>query len=243
MKETLHRVAKKYRLAPTAMATETRPALHHESGSHEPHLKQAMTALATLEQRPESFASLVRFRQALEMLRALHYPLPVDLLRRALVVRTVGGENLSFVRLVLDESLDCISEHICMARREAVHAVLALPDRNRAYQILAHNLAHPNPAVKLTAIYGHARLRDPRILPALLALAQDTRSPLRDDARRLAFQMGGEQAEACVLLRAAHEGDPPRELLRSSRPPVREEVASLPRPAVHPAVEVASGQE
>jgi HEAT repeat protein len=198
---------------------------------HEHYVRQAAAAVTHLEQRPESFKAIVRFRQAAQILRFLDIALPVDLLRRAMVVRTVGGENLSEVRLVLQEDPDFSLEHVCMVRREAAMSVAALRDRSRALHLLSQNLAHPNPAVQLTAMYGLEQIGDPRAISGLLPLAQDADCPVREDARRLIERLKFGRPDALTLLRAAPiDAAPPETLLRPAEQRPDENADSLLRP-------------
>ena len=169
--------------------------------SPQPYIQQASASLARLEQRPDSFAAIVRFRQAGEMLRFLRAPLPAPLLDRALVVRTVGGENLSLVREVLKGTPGPSIEHVCLARREAVLLLLYQTTPDEACTRLMQTLAHPSPAVQLTTLYGIAELDDPRALDALLPIAADERSLIRDEAQELIARLSGGSPDVLTLLR------------------------------------------
>lgn len=196
------------------------------------YLRQATSALALLEQRPESFRALSRFRQAMEILRFLHTPPAPDFLRRALVVRTVGGENLSLVRAALAESPGVHLEHASLVRKEAVTTVLRLDDRDRAFALLAESVRHPNPAVQLTAIYGLERLEDPRAVGLLLPLARDPDSPIYADARRVIGLLRYEAPDVFTLLRPALPETPDIELLRPAAHRRDDAPESLLRPTL-----------
>jgi hypothetical protein len=179
------------------------------------YIRQATAALTRLEQMPESLAAIGRFRQALEILRFLEAPVPLDILRRALVVRTIGGENLSLVRTVLDGTHDICLEHVSMARMAAVEALLHQEDRQRAYTLLSRQLAHPSTAVQITAMYGLERLGDTRAIGPLLPIARDPDSPLCDDARRLLTLLNYGTPDVLTLLRPSMLATVlPKELLR-----------------------------
>lgn len=193
------------------------------------YLRQAKAALTRLEQFSESFTAIARFRQAMEILRFLHTSFPPDLLYRALVVRTVGGENLSFVRMALASEYDASLEHVCLARKEAVETVLQ--DSATACDTLCGLLSHPSPAVQLTAMYGLERLGDTRALGPLLRIAEDLDSPVCDDARRLALLLNYGTPDVFTLLRPAlHNLPPETELLRSVSHRAEDAPESLLRP-------------
>lgn len=168
------------------------------------YIQQASSSLARLEQRPESCAAIVRFRQSGEMLRFLRAPLPLPLLERALVLRTVGGENLSLVREVLQGTPGPSIEHVCLVRREAVLLLLGQVAREQACTRLMQMLAHPSHAVQLTTLYGVTELNDPRAIDALLPIAGDERSPLRDEAQELIARLNNGSPDVLTLLRPAN---------------------------------------
>jgi hypothetical protein len=190
-----------------------------------PYTRQAASSVTQLEQRPESFRAIARFRQAAEILRFLGAGLPEEVLKRALVVRTVGGENLSLVRQVIAQEVGVDVEHVCMVRMEAAHCIVAAADQDRAYNLLTEHLAHPNSAVKLTAMYGLGILGDPRAVDPLHALAQDADNPVRADAQRLIERLDVGAPDVLTLLRAADGAHAPNTLLRSWRqaPPSEDE--------------------
>ena len=99
-------------------------------------------------------------------------------------------ENLSLVREVLRGTQGVAIEHVCLVRKEAVLLLLHQPDRERACARLMQALAHPNPAVQLTTMYGLAQMRDPRAIDALLPIAADPNSPVRDEAQELIALLG-----------------------------------------------------
>lgn len=142
-----------------------------------------------------------RFQAALECLAFLGDSLPPELLDRALVVRTVGGEDLELVRAVLAGDHGASLEHACLARVQAVEMALALPDSATSYRLLARALRHPSPAVKLTALHGLGLLGDSRAAPAVRRLAADPDSPLSADARRCLALLSSRTSEDVVLLR------------------------------------------
>ena len=185
----------------------------------EGYARQAAESLAYVEQRPESCRAIARFRQATEILRFLRAPLSPEILDRALVVRAVGGENLSLARQALRDTQGVDVEHVCLVRREAVLMLLHLPNREFALQRLMQTAAYPNPAVQLTALHGLADLNDPRGVNALLPIAQDERSPIREDAQELLALLGTSASGALTLLRASErQEDAPHSLLRPMRP-------------------------
>ncbi len=185
----------------------------------ETYIRQATAALAQVEQRADSCRAIARFRQATEILRFLHAPLPFQLLDRALVTRAVGGENLSLARQVLRGSQGVDVEHVCLVRMQAVLMLLQAQDHSSALRKLMQTVTYPNPAVQITALYGLEILRDTRAINALLPIAQDERSPIREDARELVALLGTKGSGALTLLRASgrHE-DATDELLRPLRP-------------------------
>jgi HEAT repeat protein len=215
---------------------------------HEHYIRQAAIAVTHLEQRPESFKAIVRFRQAAQMLRFQEAQLPLDLIRRSLLVRTVGGEDLSQVRAVLNDDPDVAVEHVCMVRREAVLSLLRcregilvkfskMPsaveeaDRRRALRILLHHLAHPSPAVKLTAMYGLELLGDTRAISGLLPLTLEVDCPVREDARRLIEKLKSGRPDALTLLRAASPHAAAHQtLVRPAPRPIEERPDTLLRP-------------
>jgi hypothetical protein len=212
--EMLRRLAREHHLRTGEASDLLRRAVREIIGP-DYYLRQASAALIHLEQMPESQAAIGRFRQTLEILRFLRVSPPTDLLRRALVVRTVGGENLSLVRTVLDGTRDSCLEHVSMARTAAVETILHLDDRQKAYALLARTLAHPNPAVELTAMHGLGQLRDPRAIGPLLRIARDVRSPVCEDARRILALLSTGAPDVLTLLRPATPTDIlPEELLR-----------------------------
>jgi hypothetical protein len=187
----------------------------------DPHhyIRQATSALARLEQRPDSVTAITGFRHAADILCFLRAPVPFPFLERALFVRAVGGENLSLVREVLRGTQGVAIEHVCLVRKEAVLLLLHQPDRERACARLMQALAHPNPAVQLTTMYGLAEMRDPRAIDALLPIASDPDSPIRDEAQELIARLGHDAPDVLTLLRAAPRHIPaPGELLRPTRP-------------------------
>ncbi len=196
------------------------------------YVRQATAAVTHLEQRPESFKAIVRFRQVAQILRFLEAALPVELARRALVVRTVGGENLSLVRAVLRDDPDISVEHVCMVRREAAISLAEQQDRHMALSLLSQNLRHPNPAVKLTAMYGLEQLGDPAAITGLLPLTQNADDPVRDDARRLMERLNSGRSDPLTLLRATSSGVAlPEALLRPARHPAQDTPETLLRPS------------
>lgn len=183
------------------------------------YIRQAAAALALVEQRPDSCRAIAHFRQATEILRFLHAPLSPQILDRALLVRTVGGENLSLVRQVLRGTQDVEVEHVCQVRMQAILMLLQATDHHSALRRLMQTAAYPNPAVQLTALYGLEILRDPGAIDALLPIAQDERSPIREDAREAIALLGTKGSGALTLLRGSgRQEDAPEELLRSMRP-------------------------
>jgi len=195
------------------------------------YIRQATAALTRLEQRPESYGVIMRFRQALEILGFLNVTVPGDLLRRALVVRTVGGENLSLVRMVLAGTHDPCLEHVCMARKAAVEAILNQEDPQIAYILLIRNLVHPSPAVELTAMYGLELLGDTRAIGPLMRFARNPDSPVAEDARRLVGILSDGCPDVVMLLRPAPINFvPPEELLRPATHALECDPASLVRP-------------
>lgn len=194
----------------------------------EPFLSQATSALILLEQRPESFKAIGRFRQSAEVLRFLRVPMPIEMLRRSLVVRTVGGENLSLVRAVLEETVGVSVEHVCMIRKEAAHNLALLHAPETAYSLLERTLSHPNPAVKLTAMFGLEILSDPRAVSPLHALTIAEGSPVREDAWRLIERLCRGTSDALTLLRSST--DQPETLLRPSPGVEQDQAAVLLRP-------------
>ena len=183
----------------------------------ERYLQSARVALARLEQYPESIPAIIRFRHALEILRFLHAALPADLLSRALVVRQVGGENISLVRQVLAPDPDPLIEHVCMARQQAVLTLLHFQPREAAFPLLARNFAHPSAAVKLTALYGLSVLGDVRAVPLVTVLACDAGSELQEDARFALSQLRRESGDAVTLLRHSRPIADDADLLRPTR--------------------------
>jgi hypothetical protein len=200
--EMLRRMARDHAVRTGPQRDLLRHAVRDVVG-YEHYVRQANAAVTHLEQRPESFKAIVRFRQAAQILRFLDVALPVELVQRAMVVRTIGGENLSLVRAVLQEDPDVSLEHVCMVRRETVINVAVSRDRPRALHLLTQNLGHPNPAVKLTAMYGLEQTGDPSAISALLPITQHADSPVRDDARRLLERLKSGRPDALTLLRAA----------------------------------------
>ncbi len=185
----------------------------------ERYAQQARGALALLEQRPESCRAIALFRQATEILRFMRAPLPSDILDRALVVRTVGGENLSMARAALRGTLGVDVEHICLIRKEAVLMLLHAPDHSYALKRLLRAAAYPNPAVQLTALFGLAELNDPRGVDVALPIAQDDSSPIQEDAREVLARLNRLASAPLTLLRASErQPEPAKELLRSTRP-------------------------
>ena len=201
---------------------QERESLRHAARSllaPDAYIRQAGSALAQVEQRPDSCRAIARFRQATEILRFLRAPLPAHILDRALVVRVVGGENLSLARQVLRGTQGVDVEHVCLVRMQAVLMLLQAMDHPSALRKLMQTVAYPNPAVQITALYGLEILRDPRAINALLPIAQDERSPIRDDARELVALLGTKGSGALTLLRASgRHADAPKELLRPLRP-------------------------
>lgn len=228
--EMLRRLAREHHLRRSEAGELLRRAVREIIGP-DYYLRQASATLTRLEQMPESQAAIGRFRQTMEILRFLRVHPPLDLLRRALVVRTVGGENLSLVRTVLDGTHDSCLEHISMARKAAVETILHLEDRQKAYMLLARNLAHPNPAVELTAMYGLELLRDARAVGPLLRIARDGQSPVCEDARRLLLLLSAGAPDILTLLRpSALQVAPPEELLRPATDGAENDPETLVRP-------------
>ena len=212
--DSLRRMAREHRLR-EAEGSELLCLAVREIVGAETYLRQASSALTLLEQRPESFRGIARFRQAMEILRFLRAPLPDDVLRRGLVVRAVGGENLSLVRAVLNETHGVSLEHVCMTRKETVETILRLDDRSHAYLLLARALKHPNPAVQLTAIYGLGSLEDPRAITPLLEIVRDPDHPVHEDARRVYLMLRDGTPDVLTLLRPSRPTPLPlEELLR-----------------------------
>jgi hypothetical protein len=211
-----------------------RLAMHEAIGAAR-YVRGAAAALVRLEQLHQSFSVLAQFRQALQMLRFLHTPLPAELLRRALALRAVGGEDLALVRSVMEDTQGVHVEHVCMARKEAVLSGLHQDDRAQAFELLLLSLHHPCYAVQLSAMYGLESLHDLRALAPLQQISQQPDHPLCRDAQRvIASLRWSALPESQTLLRPAHScasqdallrpalhtaQDPPELLLRSPHSP------------------------
>ncbi len=228
--EVLRRLACEADLRTGAQAALLRAALAETVGIAA-YVRQAVASLIELEQMRYSFRAVSRFRQALEILRFLDpdAPLPPDFLRRALVVRMAGGEDLYLVRALLADPHPSGLEHVCLIRREAIELALGRPDREPTYALLSRTLAYPNGAVQLTALYGLERLGDPRALRQMRPLADNPAHPLRDDARRLIAQWTTRTPDEITLLRPAAP-ETPASLLRPILVPPDDQAATLLRP-------------
>jgi hypothetical protein len=201
-----------------------------ESGAAEHFLAQVRSNLLLLEQMRDSFRTITRFKQSLEVLRFLDVPVPPEIARRALCVRTVGGENLDMVRHALRPVADASLEHICLARKEMVDTLVHGVNRQRAFPLLVHGLKYPNSGVRLTALYGLEQLADVRATPLVRAIARNSSDPLARDARRVLASLPRRHADATTLLRAAAGGTTlPAEMLRPAVTDSEAERRMLPR--------------
>lgn len=197
----------------------------------EHYARQATAALKRLEQRPEVDSAIARFCHAVEVLGFVGAPLPAEVLRRALVVRTIGGEDLAVVRDVLTEGSEPAEEHISMARKSAAAMTAALGDRQKAYSMLLRRLGHPNPTVGLTAMYGLDMLGDTRAIAPLMAIAYNEDSPIRQDARLLIARLNAGTPDCLTLLRPYPISENlPSEMLRAAVQHPDEETTTLVRP-------------
>lgn len=187
-----------------------------DAGAGENAVSQARSAICHLEQRSESYRELARARHALAMIAFLGVAAPRSLLWRGLTVRTIGGENLSLLRLLLYEPDDTNHEHVSLVRKQAALAVLHTMDSSSARGMLIPCLLHPNPALQLTALYALEQLGDSRAVGAILPLANDPSSPVQSDARRLVRIFAGTPHEALDLLRPVPVPNP-EQLLRACK--------------------------
>jgi hypothetical protein len=183
-----------------------------------PFLQKLATALAQLEQRPDLSRPLAHFHHNAQILLFLRSELPLSLLHRALLVRAIGGENLSIVRLVLDEAGEPNLEHISLVRRDSVALLISSTTQEHALQIFTNCLLHPNPAVQLTTMFGLKLLKQAHAINALYPIAHDPSSPVREDAQNLIRYLNPQKSDPFVLLRPIDEERFARSsLLRASK--------------------------
>ncbi len=165
------------------------------------YVDQMNSSLTLLEQFPDSSGSLARFQQAAQILIFLGDSIPSEILQRSLFVRAVGGENLSLVRSVIEDSAGVDVEHVSQIRKITAEILHLNNSPDTEFSLLYRALTHPNPAIQLSAIGGFVLHPDSRAIPSLYALAQNPVSPVREDARSLLLQMETEGSEPYVLLR------------------------------------------
>ncbi len=168
---------------------------------------------------------------ALFTLQSLRGNLPAHLWLRALTAAHPGFEELRTCRSVLPvhSYADLLNTEsrppsddwrvgttLVAVRRSAVEALTTVA-RHEAFDLLRTALAHGDPQVQCTAIYGLRRLRDPRALVLLQRIAADRRHPLARDARRAIEAFGSTEHESLTLVRASDAiVAAPHELLRAA---------------------------
>ncbi len=177
--------------------------------------RQACAALHALEQRPENHRAIVRFKQASETLSFLLQPLPQDILHRALAVRITGGEDLGMVRSLINNTLAWHMEHISMVRVTAGRCLLQMWPGEAGIAALGGMLAHPSPAVQLTAIFSLQNVHEPSLLRPLHALTCSPDAPVREEAAALISRMGMPYADPLILVRPSTILNTHETLLRS----------------------------
>ncbi len=202
----LHSLVKTPRLRESEHANLLKDLLVSTDGVRH-YVRQCGMALTVLEQRPESYRSLIRYRQSISILNFLGEPLPADLMVRSLLVRTVGGENLSLVRLVLWNGNPCRIEHISQVRASAAENMVQFKVGSHALEMFTDLLQHPSPSVNITAIYGLDILGDPSACPSLRKVALDKKSEVRLDAKRLLNRLSNPSQDYYSLLRSVKTDD------------------------------------
>jgi hypothetical protein len=214
-------------------------------GSHKV-LAALETSLARIEagaefkiQQPEAFAlagqrwSLYVAVYALHALAALHAPIPAAIWHRALTAYIPYYEDLRSCRaaLLAPKAREApVVALLASVRRTAVDTLLTL-NREYAFVYLRNALAHPDPQVQLTTLYGLRQLRDSRAYVLLQPIAADRRHPLSRDARRVIEALGPKQPDVLTLVRPSQASAiVPEELLRPARQRADEDPATLVRP-------------
>lgn len=197
-------------------------------------LETALTRIAESELLPRAAHhwSLYVAVYALHALASLHADVPPNTWRRALAAYVPFYEDLRACRNALTATWPETSVVALLAsvRRTAVDALLAL-NRPHAFALLRETLAHPDPQVQLTALYGLRELRDARAYVLLQPIAANRHHPLWRDARRVIEALGSKQPDALTLVRASHSAETPAaELLR----PARHHTDDAPETLLHP---------
>lgn len=193
---------------PSSREGSCAPLLRHavlKTVSPVPFLQKLASALAQLEQRPDLPRPLAHFHHNAQILLFLRSELPLPLLHRALLVRAIGGENLSVVRLILEEVCEPNLEHISLVRRDSAALLIGSTTKEQAMQVFINCLLHPNPAVQLTAMFGLKLLRLAYAINALYPIARDPSSPVREDAQNLIRFLNSQESDPFVLLRPIDE--------------------------------------
>ncbi len=171
------------------------------------YLREAREALRRLERKPESFRSIAQFVHALDVLMLIEQPADMELCRDAMLVRHVGGENLSVIRNTAFEAAQANEEHICQVRLAAGDWLVKNCDADTALGVMLNALKHPNPAVQLTAIYSLQKLNDDRAIEPLTALALRPTCAVSKDAEILANRLAIKLPDGFALLRSSQRHD------------------------------------
>ncbi len=183
------------------------------------YLREAYEALKRLERKPESFRAISQFNHAVDVLMLLNEPADPSLCEAAMLVRHVGGENLSIIRNTLAESPEIPEEHICQVRLAAGEWLVHSGERDSTLALMLNALQHPNPAVQLTAIYSLQKLNDDRAIEPLAALALKSSCAVNRDAAALATRLAIRPPDGFTLLRSSHKHDSsPTHLVRLHAP-------------------------
>lgn len=181
---------------------------------------------------------------ALHALEALRAYVPPNVWRKAIVAYVPHFEDIRTCRAVVPtlatgdsrSGLTAppddwrVGSTVVAVRRAAVDALVTL-ERGSAFDLLREALAHTEPQVQLTAIYGLRRLRDPRAYTLLQPIAADRRHPLSRDARRAIESFGSRQPDVLTLMRPSQSGSAsPQEMLRPATSEADADTDSLLRP-------------